>query len=112
MKAIVDRSISPVVADPWQPKPTVHDVRLSFAVGCESFQQGDYATAIDAFEKCVDLDPTYADAYACLGETYMWLGQHAPAIEAFRKALRINPDVSVRRTHLFAVDVRRYCTLP
>jgi tetratricopeptide (TPR) repeat protein len=108
--AMVDKSISALAADPWEPKPTIHDIHLNLADGLKSFEQGDYATAIEAFQKCVDLDPTYQDAYAGLGGSYASLGQHARAIEAFRKVLDINPNHPETHYNLGCIyqDLGRY----
>ncbi len=92
VEAITRRGFSTAAADPWRPKPTIPDVGFYFNCACEFFKREEYASALVAFQNCIDLDPTCQDAYVTLGNTYSVLGQPDSAIEAFRKALDINPD--------------------
>ncbi len=57
--------------------------------------------AVDAFRKAVEIDPSYAPAWAELADTYIWGGgqdrlsleeQHALADEAIQKAISNDPD--------------------
>ena len=62
-----------------------------------------WETARDLYRKCLELDPTYAPAWARLGRLYraisIYTGDYeknnALAQEAFRKALELNPDLSM-----------------
>lgn len=54
-----------------------------------------YADAIKAFEKAIEIDPTYYKAYYNMGCAYQWSGggpNSEIAQNLFRKALEINPD--------------------
>jgi TolB-like protein len=53
--------------------------------------------AIEAFKQAVEIDPTYAPAWAELADTYIWIGGwfkegHALADQAIEKAISIDPD--------------------
>jgi serine/threonine protein kinase len=59
--------------------------------------------ARDLYLRCVDIDPQYAPAWACLGRVHRFFGKvvefnaHnlARAEEAFRKAFALNPDLAL-----------------
>jgi tetratricopeptide (TPR) repeat protein len=64
-----------------------------------------YAQAKEYFEQAITLDPNYANAYAGLGDAYLFLGGssygiehtaefYAKAKEALRRALELNPDLA------------------
>ena len=63
-----------------------------------------WEAARDLYEKCLELDPTYAPAWARLGRVHRALSiytttghaeSNARAQDAFRRALEINPDLSL-----------------
>ncbi len=100
-RQFVDQSRTP------QPKPTVRDVHLSFADGCESFQQGDYATAIDAFEKCVDIDPNLPEALYNLAFAYFHLTDYERAFEVCSRLMQTHPEYSDAQQLLAAIQKKR-----
>ncbi|MEM5775571.1 MAG: tetratricopeptide repeat protein, partial [Anaerolineaceae bacterium] len=51
---------------------------------------GEWAIARQAFQKAVDLDPEYGDAWAFLGESLQHLGK--PALKALETANQLSPD--------------------
>ena len=59
--------------------------------------------ARDLYLRCVDLDPQYAPAWACLGRVHRFIGKFvevnannlARSEEAFRKAFALNPDLAL-----------------
>jgi TolB-like protein len=61
------------------------------------------SVARDLYLRCVDIDPQYAPAWACLGRVHRFFGKvvefnaHnlARAEEAFRKAFALNPDLAL-----------------
>ncbi|MGH7365692.1 MAG: tetratricopeptide repeat protein [Candidatus Rokuibacteriota bacterium] len=57
------------------------------AVGAVLLNIRRFADAQAAFQKAVELDPTYADAYHNLGSAYAEQGRWEEAIGAYRKAL-------------------------
>ena len=48
--------------------------------------------AIIQFEKCIDIDPTHADAFYNLGVAYGFKEDGEKAIDMFDKALEIEPN--------------------
>ena len=49
--------------------------------------------AIEEMEKAIELDPSYADAYAFLGLLYVYEGRAELALSPLERAMQINPDV-------------------
>ncbi len=61
--------------------------------GVVYFHRGAHEAAMRAFEKAVELDPEYADAYNNLGLTYTELHRSDHAVQAFQQALKLKPDL-------------------
>jgi superkiller protein 3 len=53
---------------------------------------GDYAKAVDAYERAVDLFPEFADAYYNMGIVYDEWGRYDKAIGAYQKGLQCSPN--------------------
>jgi Tfp pilus assembly protein PilF len=60
--------------------------------GIVFFHRGGHEAAVLAFEKAVDLDPEYAEAYNNLGMAYTELDRSEHAVQAFTRALTLRPD--------------------
>ena len=58
--------------------------------------QGDYAAAVQHFQRAIQLDPNLAMAYASLGTTYNNLGEKELAAENTRRAYELRGKVSDR----------------
>ena len=86
-------------------------IRKTDTTAYQSFLEGQYLKrkisrdsllkAIEAFNRAVEIDPTYAPAWAELADTYLWVGSsekfsrekaRALADQAIEKAISINPD--------------------
>ncbi|MGE5656540.1 MAG: tetratricopeptide repeat protein [Actinomycetota bacterium] len=63
-----------------------------FQQGLTSYQQGDLPKAEVAFRKAVEIDPTFAEAYANLGSVLANQNKLAEAIPAFLQAIRLQPN--------------------
>ena len=48
--------------------------------------------AEDCFTKCVELNPTYTDAYYALGNTYFTTGNFRQALDYYAKTVALNPN--------------------
>ena len=55
------------------------EAQLAFREGTDLLQQGHYESAIRAFDKAIQLDPTFSVAYYSRGYAYGQLGQNAEA---------------------------------
>lgn len=53
---------------------------------------GDFALAIEWYNRALAVDPLYADAYSNRGVAYSSLGMHAEAIADFTAALKLRPQ--------------------
>lgn len=62
-----------------------------FKDGVADVKDGDYASAVDLFEKVVKKEPKNANAYNYLGFSYRKLGQYDKAFENYEKALALEP---------------------
>lgn len=56
---------------------------------CDQYK---YTTAIECFNKAIELNPNYAEAYHYLGSIYKWREDYDSAINYYQKAIEINPD--------------------
>ena len=54
--------------------------------------KGDYARALEDFDRAVAINPQDADAFNSRGTTYTGLGRHESAIQDFDKAIQLNPS--------------------
>lgn len=88
--------------------PEVH-----WALGFVEAQSRRHAEAIRHLQKAIELNPSYADAYAFMGGIHTYLGQPARSIPLLRTAQRLNPDggqlyyLLLGRAYLFEGDVEQ-----
>ena len=59
--------------------PGFSEAELAYSDGFDSAEQGLYAEAISHYDKAIQLDPDYADAYNNRGIAYRELGHHTLA---------------------------------
>ncbi len=71
--------------------------------GVVYFHRGAHEAAMRAFEKAVECDPEYADAYNNLGLAYTELHRSEHAVQAFQQALKLKPDL-VEANHNLGVQ--------
>ena len=55
-------------------------------------KSGKYQEAIEHFDKAIELDPNYVDAWYNKGVVLDNLGEHEEAIECYDKALELDPN--------------------
>ena len=91
--------------------PALPDVH--WALGFVHTQARRHDEAIRSLQKAVELNRSYADAYALMGGIYTYIGQPAKSIPLLRTALRLNPEGSylyymiLGRAYLFENDVQQ-----
>jgi len=67
------------------------DVLNYFNSGVTFYNQKEFSKAIQAYQKVIELDPTYVEAYNNMGIIYQMLGNADRAFGAYQKATEINP---------------------
>jgi Flp pilus assembly protein TadD len=67
------------------------DVLTHFNSGVTFYNQREFSRAIQAYQKVIELDPTYVEAYNNLGIIYQTIGDVDRAFGAYQKATEINP---------------------
>ena len=88
--------------------PEVH-----WALGFVQTQSRHHDEALRHLQQAIDLNPSYADAYALMGGIHTYVGQAAKTIALLRTALRLNPDgghlyyLILGRAYLFENDVEQ-----
>jgi tetratricopeptide (TPR) repeat protein len=63
-----------------------------YSQGLGILSRDDYARAVTFFEKAVDIDPNYAEAWYQAGFCYGMLGRHTEALKSSRQASKLRPD--------------------
>jgi Flp pilus assembly protein TadD len=67
------------------------EVLYHFNSGVTFYNQKDFSKAIQAYQKVIELDPTYVEAYNNLGIIYQMVGDVDRALGAYQKSTEINP---------------------
>lgn len=75
-------------AESFTPKPASASL---YNLGLKSYDIGDLQSAITFFQRAVDLDPEFVDAYFNLGAIYKKQKNYPQAINAFRKNIELSP---------------------
>jgi DNA-binding winged helix-turn-helix (wHTH) protein/TolB-like protein/Tfp pilus assembly protein PilF len=84
-----------------------------WAIGFIHAQARRYDQAIESLHKAIELNRSYADAYALMGGIYTYVGQSARSIPLLRTALLLNPEggylyfLLLGRAYLFENDIEQ-----
>jgi type IV pilus biogenesis/stability protein PilW len=62
-----------------------------FNMGVDLYRQKEIPKAIQAYQRVIELDPTYVEAYNNLGIIYQDIGDFDKALEAYQNAIKVNP---------------------
>lgn len=73
-----------------------------YSLGLSQLSRDDYARALPYFEKAVEADPTYAEAWYQTGYCYGVMGNHVEALKASRQASKLRPDWSATYVNIGA----------
>jgi tetratricopeptide (TPR) repeat protein len=60
---------------------------LRFGLGKGYLDLGENAKAVEHFQRCVEIDPTYSAAWKLLGKAHLALADHAAARRAWEQGL-------------------------
>jgi DNA-binding winged helix-turn-helix (wHTH) protein/TolB-like protein/Flp pilus assembly protein TadD len=86
---------------------------IHWALAFVHVQSRRHERALESLRRALELDRSYADAYALMGGIYTYVGQPRKAISLVRTALRLNPDGGylyfqiLGRAYLFENDVEQ-----
>ena len=82
------------------------DAEAQVQFGIEVARKGLWREARFRFERAVELDPSYADAYNNLGVVYEQEGLFEKAREAYEKAMALDPkDDAIRRNYEIFIEI-------
>lgn len=76
------------------------EAKQLYQLGREYYQKNEYAEAINAYEKVVELMPENYDAYSNLGVIYSILGEDELGIHFISEAIRLAPSLSYLHNNL------------
>jgi tetratricopeptide (TPR) repeat protein len=79
------------------------DAELWYRIGYLQSQLHNSAQAISSLQKCIELEPTYTDAYTELAGCYIEQGNTKQARETVRRGIDINPDSADLRASMALV---------
>ena len=65
---------------------------INYRSGRESFKQNNYSSALDYFEKAVELEPGNIDYLTELAATHYKLKNYNEAIKSYERIISLNPD--------------------
>jgi tetratricopeptide (TPR) repeat protein len=68
--------------------------------GMVDFSMAEFERAIESYQKAVELDLNYFDAWHALGMAYLRAGKVPEAIEAGKRAVEIDPNDMLAHTSL------------
>jgi tetratricopeptide (TPR) repeat protein len=64
----------------------------AYSLGVAQLSRDDYARALQFFERAVELDANYPEAWYQLGFSYGILGRHQDALKASKQAAKLRPE--------------------
>jgi len=95
---------------PVEATTTSLEALKAFSMGITTFRAKGNAEAIAFYKRALELDPTFAVAYASLGLVYANLGQASLAAENIKKAYALRDRVSEREKYRIAALYYSYVT--
>jgi len=67
------------------------EIHTQFNLGVAYYSQREYLKAIQAYQRVIELDPTYGEAYNNQGIIYQEVGDFDRAFQAYQKSIEVNP---------------------
>src|SRR5262249_45977496 len=68
---------------------------------------GQFAAAVEAYQRAIDVNPDYAMAHCNMAETLLFMGKVEEAERACRRALALQPKMHLAIRHLGKVHMRK-----
>jgi len=84
--------ITPALAEVEKPLRVETDAKLEYNKGIDFYNSGQFDKAIEAFQRAIELEPNYTDAYYNLGMTFDYLKQYEASISTFKMLLERKPE--------------------
>ena len=69
------------------------DAAQHMQAGIEAEKQRQFAVAVTEYRALTEMEPTYADGFASLGQAYMEGGDYKSAVAPLKHALELNPSL-------------------
>ena len=91
LKALLARSGSAEPLTEWQKRPQIQ-AYVNYGLGMEKYENGHYKGAVTSFDKAIELNPEFIDAYLNRGNAKYKLGAYYGAIADFDQAIQLNPE--------------------
>lgn len=89
------------------------DARRQVQFGIEVAGRGLWREAIYRWERAIEIDPSYAEAFNNLGVAYEHEGDLEKARQAYEKAVKLAPsDASIRQNYELFKEVNDRATTP
>src|SRR5215203_4341705 len=83
------------------------DAVALFNLGQEAHEKGDIKSALDLYNKAIEIIPEFPEAELQRGNALISLGRTEDAEKAFRRALELHPDWNLAMASLGSVLVTR-----
>jgi len=78
-----------------------------FRLGNKYFLQGQFQKAIEEYQKALEIDPNFYQAWNKMGDAYNALGNSEQALECYERSLKIKTDQPVIEDHSKKVKEKR-----
>src|SRR4030042_2298143 len=93
-KTAIEKELTALLPDSQKEVPSLskkneseNTLLMYFNLGVDFYRQREISKAIQAYQKVIELDPTYVEAYNNLGIIYQDIGDFDKALEAYQKAI-------------------------
>ncbi len=98
----IEEPLTAPTKNPW--------AEMHYDKGYDAFHAGDYRKAIRHYQRAIELDPKFIDAYDNCGVCYRRLGDLNSAVNLYRELIKINPKGNVAHSNLAVVYALRGMT--
>lgn len=75
--------------------------------GCSSYKAGEYEKSLEYYQRVIELDPGYAQAYAGLGNLALIKKKHNDAATYYKKAIELDPELKEKLLPLMLLSMEQ-----